>query len=86
MDRVFDLFGVEQEHHTAVSTVLRPGDHMLEHIELTDDESLLSGGCRALTTTGEIDATIDTQFTRIVETLLPDSKRRESGSTQDSEA
>jgi ATP-dependent helicase HepA len=31
MDRVFDLFGVEQEHHTAVSTVLRPGDHMLEH-------------------------------------------------------
>ena len=31
MDRVFDLFGVEQEHHTAVSSVLRPGDHMLEH-------------------------------------------------------
>jgi ATP-dependent helicase HepA len=28
---VFDQFGVEQEHHTANSVVLRPGDHMAGH-------------------------------------------------------
>ena len=60
--------------------------HALEQIELLEDESMLRGGCRVITKGGEIDATIDTQFTRIVETLLPDSKRRDSGSTQDSEA
>lgn len=31
MERVFDQFGVEQEHHSAASVVLRPGDHMLGH-------------------------------------------------------
>lgn len=31
MERIFDAFGVEQEHHSAVSVVLRPGDHMLCH-------------------------------------------------------
>lgn len=31
MDQVFDQFGVEQEHHSANSVVLRPGDHMLVH-------------------------------------------------------
>ncbi|MGI9334840.1 MAG: RNA polymerase-associated protein RapA [Gammaproteobacteria bacterium] len=31
MERVFDRFGVEQEHHSAHSVVLRPGDHMLVH-------------------------------------------------------
>lgn len=31
MERVFDLFGVEQEHHAANSLVLKPGDHMLVH-------------------------------------------------------
>jgi len=31
MGQVFDQFGVEQEHHTAASVVLRPGEHMLEH-------------------------------------------------------
>lgn len=60
--------------------------HELEHIELLEDESLLRGGCRVITKGGEIDATIDTQFSRIVETLLPDSRRQDSGSTQDSEA
>ena len=28
MERVFDQFGVEQEHHSSNSVVLRPGDHM----------------------------------------------------------
>ena len=60
--------------------------HVLEHIELLEDESLLRGGCRVITKGGEIDATIDTQFTRIVETLLPDSRRHDSGSTQDTGA
>ncbi len=31
MERVFDQFGVEQEHHTANSVVLRPGEHMTGH-------------------------------------------------------
>lgn len=31
MEQVFDQFGVDQEHHTAVSVVLRPGDHMVGH-------------------------------------------------------
>lgn len=31
MERLFDHFGVEQEHHSAASVILRPGDHMLEH-------------------------------------------------------
>jgi len=31
MDKVFDQFGVEQEHHTANSVILQPGDHMAGH-------------------------------------------------------
>ena len=31
MENIFDQFGVDQEHHTATSVVLRPGEHMLEH-------------------------------------------------------
>jgi ATP-dependent helicase HepA len=31
MEKIFDHFGVEQEHHTATSVILRPGEHMLGH-------------------------------------------------------
>ncbi|MCR8924056.1 RNA polymerase-associated protein RapA [Dasania sp. GY-MA-18] len=31
MEQVFDLFGVDQEEHSALSTVIHPGDHMLCH-------------------------------------------------------
>ncbi len=31
MEKVFDQFGVDQEHHSASSVVLRPGEHMLGH-------------------------------------------------------
>ena len=31
MERVFDLFGVEQEHHTTGSIIIRPGEHMIGH-------------------------------------------------------
>lgn len=31
MAKVFDQFGVEQEHHSANSIILRPSDHMLHH-------------------------------------------------------
>ncbi|MCP4046452.1 MAG: RNA polymerase-associated protein RapA, partial [Gammaproteobacteria bacterium] len=31
MERIFDQFGVDQEHHTATSVILRPGEHMLDH-------------------------------------------------------
>ena len=31
MEQVFDQFGIDQEHHSASSVVLRPGEHMLGH-------------------------------------------------------
>jgi ATP-dependent helicase HepA len=31
MDRVFDQFGVGQEHHSTGSIIVRPGEHMLAH-------------------------------------------------------
>ena len=31
MERIFDQFGVDQEHHSTTSIALRPGEHMLEH-------------------------------------------------------
>ncbi|MEE8059145.1 MAG: RNA polymerase-associated protein RapA [Pseudomonadales bacterium] len=31
MEQVFDQFGVEQEHHSAASVILRPSNHMLNH-------------------------------------------------------
>jgi ATP-dependent helicase HepA len=31
MEKIFDHFGVEQEHHSTNSLVLKPGDHMLVH-------------------------------------------------------
>jgi len=31
MERLFDQFGVDQEHHSAASVILRPSDHMVNH-------------------------------------------------------
>ena len=31
MEQVFDQFGVDQEHHSASSVILRPSDHMVNH-------------------------------------------------------
>jgi ATP-dependent helicase HepA len=31
MEKIFDHFGVDQEHHSTNSLVLKPGDHMLVH-------------------------------------------------------
>jgi ATP-dependent helicase HepA len=31
MEQVLDQYGVEQEHHSATSIILRPGEHMLGH-------------------------------------------------------
>lgn len=31
MEKVFDQFGVDQEHHSANNLILRPGEHMLTH-------------------------------------------------------
>ncbi len=31
MEKIFDHFGVEQEHHSAKSIILHPGEHMLSH-------------------------------------------------------
>ena len=43
----------------------------LQHVELTEDESLQPGGCRLFTRQGQIDADLDTQLTRIAQELLP---------------
>jgi ATP-dependent helicase HepA len=42
MEQVFDQYGVDQEHHSSSSVILRPGDHMLEHSfpGLTDEQGL----------------------------------------------
>ena len=31
MEKVFDQFGIDQEHHSASSVILRPGEHMTGH-------------------------------------------------------
>jgi ATP-dependent helicase HepA len=31
MEKIFDQFGVEQEHHSAKSIILRPGEHMIDN-------------------------------------------------------
>ncbi|MEH6910628.1 MAG: RNA polymerase-associated protein RapA [Oceanicoccus sp.] len=31
MEQVFDQFGIDQEHHSAGSVILRPSDHMINH-------------------------------------------------------
>ncbi len=43
----------------------------LEHAHLADDETLTPGGCVVTYGNGAIDATLETQLKRIVETLLP---------------
>ncbi|MFW6032640.1 MAG: FliH/SctL family protein [Phycisphaeraceae bacterium] len=54
----------------AMPELVRDFDH-LQHIELVADESVGRGGCVVNYGQGRIDATIDTQLGRIVETLLP---------------
>jgi len=43
----------------------------LQHIRITEDADMLPGGCKVTYGEGEIDATIDTQFARVVDLLLP---------------
>lgn len=47
-----------------------------DHIELVDDESVSPGGCVVSTGQGSIDAQIETQLERIVETMLPGGTQR----------
>jgi flagellar assembly protein FliH len=44
------------------------------HVELREDEQVSRGGCVLATGKGRIDATVDRQIERIVETLLPRGK------------
>ncbi|MHB1158426.1 MAG: FliH/SctL family protein [Phycisphaerales bacterium] len=48
----------------------------LEHVKLADDAAIGRGGCVLTTGTGRVDATLETQLRRIVETLLPGSGNR----------
>ena len=43
----------------------------LQHVELTEDESISPGGCRIFTRQGQIDADLDTQLNRIASELIP---------------
>ncbi|MHC4429461.1 MAG: FliH/SctL family protein [Planctomycetota bacterium] len=44
------------------------------HVELREDDQVSPGGCLLTTGTGRIDATIDRQIERVVDTLLPRGK------------
>lgn len=57
----------------------------LDHIHLVDDGSLTRGGCVVTYGNGAIDATLETQLTRIVETLLPTESDPAEHDTQDPE-
>lgn len=48
------------------------------HIELQDDPSITKGGCLIKTKQGSIDATIERQIQRIVETLCPEGVNEKS--------
>lgn len=51
----------------------------VRHVSLVEDESIGRGGCVVQHGTGRIDATLDTQLRRLVETLLPEGEVRGAG-------
>lgn len=51
--------------------------HDCEHVTVRDDPSMTPGGCRVGIAGGEIDATIETQLERIVQTILPWMRQEE---------
>lgn len=53
------------------------------HVELVGDENISRGGCIVRTDGGRIDATIETQLQRMVETLLPATSDDRSRMTRD---
>ena len=80
-----------------VSVSVHPGDRPLleeampqlaaeftqvQHITLVENEQIASGGCVVNYGQGRIDATIDTQISRIVEMLLPAKPEAPSNETQ----
>jgi flagellar assembly protein FliH len=50
----------------------------LQHVELTEDESVAPGGCRIFTRQGQIDADLDAQLQRIARELIPGDEESES--------
>jgi len=57
-----------------------------EHIELQDNANISRGGCVVSTRDGTIDASIERQLQRIVETIFPDeSKKNDAKAPQDSD-
>lgn len=49
----------------------------VEHVTLTDDDTITAGGCDVTFGSGRIDATLDTQLARIAQALLPDRHKTE---------
>ena len=49
----------------------------LQHVKLTEDERIERGGCVLSYGRGRIDATLDQQLQRLVETLLPEREERD---------
>lgn len=45
--------------------------HQVQHVTLIDDETVSPGGCVVTYGAGRIDATLDTQLIRLIDTLLP---------------
>lgn len=50
----------------------------LQHVEMTEDESIAPGGCRIFTRQGLVDADLDAQVERIARELIPGNEGSES--------
>lgn len=50
----------------------------LQHIELTEDQTVSPGGCRVFTRQGQIDADLDAQLQRIARELIPGGDESEA--------
>lgn len=60
--------------------------HQVQHVSLIDDENVSPGGCVVTYGAGRIDATLDTQLIRLIDTLLPQlGTRNAEGGTSEAE-
>ena len=65
---------------------LLEGLPQLQHVHLAEDESISRGGCSIAYGQGRIDATIQTQFKRLVELMIPSEETHaEPGKTIDTQ-
>ena len=75
------IVSVAPQDRQTVETMLPDIVHQIAnctHIELQDDPSITQGGCLIKTRKGSIDATIERQIQRIVESLCPEGVNEKS--------